>query len=115
MMILLPPIGRLLAFFAVLGLLLGSFAPFMTGPSMAAPMPMQMADGMPCPDSLPAVPECDKDCSLVARCMTAFPSGVASVDDSLAGPPIIRSKLPPHEYFPGASLHHEPHPRPPNA
>jgi hypothetical protein len=111
-----PSIGRLLAFFAVLGLLLGPFAPSISGPAMAAPMPMEMADGMSCcPDEPPAIPDCDKDCPLVTLCVTAFVSGVASVDGSLAGPPIIRSKLPPHGYSPGASLHHEPHPRPPKA
>ncbi|RWK72805.1 MAG: hypothetical protein EOR50_26915 [Mesorhizobium sp.] len=115
MMILLPPIGRLLAFVAVLGLLLGPLASSLAGPAMAAPMPMEMAEGMPCPDSPPALPDCDKDCPLVALCMTAFTSSVASVDDSLAIPPIIGSKMPPHGYSRGASHHHEPHPRPPKA
>lgn len=114
MMILLPPIGRLLALFAVLGLLLGPFASFMAGPATAAPVAMEMAEGMPCPDSPPALPDCDKDCPLVALCMTAFTSTVASVEDSIAFPP-IGSKISPHGYSPGASLHHEPHPRPPKA
>ncbi len=115
MMILPPPIGRLLAFFAILGLLLGPFGSFMAGPATAAPVVMEMAEGMPCPDSPPALPDCDKDCPLVALCMTAFTSIVASVDGSLAIPPIIGRKMPPHGYSPGASLHHEPHPRPPKA
>jgi hypothetical protein len=115
MMILLPPIGRLLAFFAVLGLLLGPFASSMAGPATAAPVEMEMPEGMLCPDSPPALPDCDKDCPLVALCMTAFTSSVASVDDSLAIPLIIGRKIPPHGYSPGVSLHHEPHPRPPKA
>ncbi|RUV29999.1 MULTISPECIES: hypothetical protein [unclassified Mesorhizobium] len=115
MMILLPPIGRLLAFFAVLGLLLGPFASLMAGTAMAVPVVMEMAEGMPCPDGPPSLPDCDKDCPLVALCMPVFTSTVASVDDSLAIPPIVGSKMPPHGYSPGASLHHEPHPRPPKA
>jgi hypothetical protein len=47
MMTSLPSISRLLAILAVLGLLLGPFASSVTGPVMAAPAPMEMADGMP--------------------------------------------------------------------
>jgi hypothetical protein len=111
----LPPIGRLLAFLGVLGLLLGPLASSVSGPAMATPAPMEMADGMPCPDKQPQLPDCGKDCLLVALCMTAFVSSAASADDSLADPPIVGSKIPPHGYSPGVSLHHEPHPEPPKA
>jgi hypothetical protein len=111
----LPPIGRLLAFLAVLGLLLGPLASSVTVPAMAASTPMEMADGMPCPDKQPQLPDCGKDCLLVALCTTAFISSAASTDDSLADPPVVGSKFSPHGYSPGASLHHEPHPRPPKA
>ncbi|WP_133254841.1 hypothetical protein [Mesorhizobium delmotii] len=115
MMTSLPSIGRLLAFLAVLGLLLGPLASSVTVPAMAAPAPMEMADGMPCPDNPPALPDCGKGCPLVALCLTAFTSAMASADESLLGPSVIGSKIPPHGYSPGASLHHEPHPRPPKA
>lgn len=115
MMTSLPSISRLLAFLAVLGLLLGPLAASVSVPAMAASAPMEMADGMPCPDEQPQLPDCGKDCLLVALCMTAFVSSAASVDDSLADAPIVGSKIPPHGYSPGASLHHEPHPRPPKA
>jgi hypothetical protein len=111
----LPPIGRLLAFLAVLGFLLGSLASSVAGPVMAAPAPMEMADGMPCPDGPPALPDCGKDCPLVALCLTAFTLAMASPDESLLDPSVIGSRIPPHGYSPGASLHHEPHPRPPKA
>jgi hypothetical protein len=105
----------MLAFLAVLGLLLGPLAAAVSVPAMAASASMEMADGMPCPDKQPQLPDCGKDCLLVALCMTAFVSSTASVDDSLAYPPIVGSRIPPHGYSPGASLHYEPHPKPPKA
>lgn len=114
-MIFLPRFGRLLVFLAVLGLLLGPLASAVYVTAMTAPASMKMADGMPCPDSPPALPDCGKDCTLVALCMTAFSSAMASANESPLSPSFSESKIPPHKYSPGASLHHEPHPRPPKA
>ncbi|RWA97373.1 hypothetical protein [Mesorhizobium sp.] len=111
----LAPIGRLLAFLAVLGLLLGPLASAVSVTAMATPAPVEMADGMPCPDNPPALPDCGKDCPLVALCLTAFTLAMASPDESLLDPSVIGSRIPPHGYSPGTSLHHEPHPRPPKA
>jgi hypothetical protein len=114
-MISLPPIGRLLAFLAVLGLLLGPLAAAVSVTAMAASAPMEMADGMPCPDEQPQFPDCGKDCLLVALCLTAFTSAMASADESLLDFSVVGSRIPPHGYSPGASLHFEPHPKPPKA
>jgi hypothetical protein len=72
--------GRILAIVAIVGLAL---AP-MVRPSMAVPASKDMhgtmsnpadvsdaADDMPCCPSKPALPDCGKDCPLMAFCVTA--------------------------------------------
>ena len=61
---------RLLPILAIVGLVAGPFTVPMEGVAMAAAALSAMPDDMPCcPDEKPAVPDCPKDCPLMAACI----------------------------------------------
>lgn len=100
---------------AIVGLIAGPFVTTMSVPMMAAASTMsEMPDGMPCcPPEKPAVPDCQKACTLTTTCMakcysiTPLFSGMAYVHWEQSE--VIR----PGSDVAGAALALEPPARPP--
>ncbi|NBJ09436.1 hypothetical protein [Microvirga arsenatis] len=122
-------ITRLLAIFAILGLVLAPFtAPAVAG-GMAAPMAMAdvvamdmasmgddmtMADMSCCPPEKPVMPDCQKACPLATLCLAKVVQGIAPVSAVPSRFSVARALLPGNDANMD-TLAPIPPPRPPQA
>lgn len=109
-------LAQLLAILALIGLVFAPIAPSLASSAMAMPMTSEMPDGMSCcPDDLPAIPDCSKDCPFAVVCTAAFVSAPTSDCRPLTLRPLLQDSFPARGDAVLSSLIGEPPPRPPRA